>query len=113
MAVRRNSETVDLENKLKELRREQRRLNREIETLARGSTKGASGRSAKGRSKRSGGAAKGGTSTKAVEMRSYLASGSFKTKGKLRHERAVQRNKAIFMLVVACLALYMFLMWII
>lgn len=111
MATRKNSETTDIENRLKKLQREQRRLNREIDSLAKRSTKG--GGSDSNSMGNSGRYAKPGNSGKAVEMRSYLASGSFKTKGKLRHERAVQRNKAIFMLVVACLALYMFLMWII
>ncbi len=108
------NEDSELENRLKELKRTQRRIDKEIELLARksakssGTSSGRRRRSASSSSSAGSGSHLGST----IEMRSYLSSGSFKTKAKMRHERSVQRNKAIFMTILAILAIYMFFAWI-
>lgn len=45
------------------------------------------------------------------KLASYLASGSFGKAGSLSRERRIQRNKAIFMAVVAALALFSLFTW--
>lgn len=44
-------------------------------------------------------------------LASYLASGSFGKSRVLSHERRIQRNKAVFMLVFAVIALYSLISW--
>jgi hypothetical protein len=41
-----------------------------------------------------------------AKLNHYLATGSFRDPGMLRHERAVQRNKAIFMLIFVLILAY-------
>jgi len=48
---------------------------------------------------------------KPEKLASYLASGSFGKSGSLSHERRIQRNKAIFMLIVAILAIFSLISW--
>lgn len=112
-AARRNSK--ELEERLRALKKEQRRLTREISALARDSG-GPSVRKSKGKRVQSSTASRTsaakGSSAVGVEMKAYFSNGSFRGKRKLRHERAVQRNKAIFMLVIACFALYSFFAWV-
>lgn len=44
-------------------------------------------------------------------LASYLASGSFGKAGSLSRERRIQRNKAIFMAIVALIAIFSLLTW--
>lgn len=48
---------------------------------------------------------------KPEKLASYLASGSFGKAGSLSRERKIQRNKAIFMLIVALLAIFSLYSW--
>lgn len=48
---------------------------------------------------------------KPEKLASYLASGSFGKSGSLSRERRIQRNKAIFMLIVAILAIFSLISW--
>lgn len=115
MTRARKKNSKELEERLRALKKEQRRLNREITSLARDSVKstGSSQKSRPSKSKRgSRSRSSGGAPQARVEMKAYLSNGSFRGKRKLRHERAVQRNKAIFMLVLACFALYIFFAWV-
>jgi hypothetical protein len=45
------------------------------------------------------------------QLASYLASGSFGKRGSLARERRIQRNKAIFMLLFALLAIFSLWSW--
>jgi len=112
-AAKRNSK--ELEERLRALKKEQRRLAREINALSRGSS-GSSVKKPKSKrtaaSVKSRASGRAGSAPASVEMKAYLSNGSFRGKRKLRHERAVQRNKAIFMLVLACFALYIFFAWV-
>jgi hypothetical protein len=51
------------------------------------------------------------TARKPEKLASYLASGSFGKAGSLSRERRIQRNKAIFMLIVALLAIFSLISW--
>jgi len=105
-------ERRELEERLRALQREQKRLAKEISAL---SAQPAGSRSAPSKT-RSAAAASSRRRPSGVgaqtEMKAYLSIGSFRSGGKLRHERAVQRNKAIFMLVVALIAIYIFFAWV-
>ena len=48
---------------------------------------------------------------KPEKLANYLASGSFGKRGSLSSERRIQRNKAIFMLIVAIIAIYSLYAW--
>jgi len=48
---------------------------------------------------------------KPEKLANYLASGSFGKGGSLSRERRIQRNKAIFMLIVALIAVYSLYAW--
>lgn len=50
-------------------------------------------------------------SPRTEKIANYLASGSFGKGGSLSHERRIQRNKAIMMLIFALLALYSLYHW--
>lgn len=106
---------------MKALKQEQRRLAQEINSLSKATgkqTKGkaaGSGSSPSKRGRKSGSSRESTSNSRSregVEMKSYLSTGSFRGKRELRHERAVQRNKAIFMFIVACAAIYIFCMWV-
>jgi hypothetical protein len=105
-------EKRELEERLRALQREQKRLAKEISAL---SVQNSGSRSAPSKT-RSASAAPSRRRSAGVgaptEMKAYFSSGSFRGGGKLRHERAVQRNKAIFMLVVAVVAIYIFFAWV-
>lgn len=110
----------ELDARLKLLKKEQRRLAGEIVSLSKSAKKNASpsvagGSNAK-RDKTRSAANKGkrisGSRTKGVEMRSYLSSGSFGERRELRHERRVQRNRAVFMGSVAIASVYTFFRWV-
>lgn len=51
------------------------------------------------------------SSPKPDKLANYLASGSFGKAGSLSRERRIQRNKAIFMAVMAALALFSLFTW--
>jgi cobalamin biosynthesis Mg chelatase CobN len=51
------------------------------------------------------------TTAKPERLANYLASGSFGKAGSLSRERKIQRNKAIFMLIVALLAIFSLISW--
>ncbi len=53
----------------------------------------------------------GSTSPRPERLASYLASGSFGKGGSLSRERRIQRNKAIFMMVVAVIAIFSLYTW--
>lgn len=120
MGKKEKKSTKELEERLKALKREQRRLSQEIETLSKGTGKSSGSKQNSGkkasrkgsRSKSKSRSSSQSSSRSGVEMKSYLSSGSFRGKRELRHERTVQRNKAIFMAVAAMVALYIFFMWI-
>ncbi len=72
-------------------------------------TTGASATDAGDRSLGFGGVAS--SSPKPEKLANYLASGSFGKAGSLSRERRILRNKAIFMAVVAALALFSLFTW--
>lgn len=48
---------------------------------------------------------------KPEKLANYLASGSFGKAGSLSRERRIQRNKAIFMVIVAVIAIFSLISW--